>query len=144
MLVSKSQTIGWTPPKYVHLVFESPSKMYAHWFWHKLEVYPIACVHGTHIKYIPHEVHVPWRVTLCTFLHTYKTMYVAHKLESWHKKPTIYNTKRCKTCKHPSKSNGATWCLNWNQATITFMGDLGNKCLNCELSFFGLNLHFNL
>ena len=23
MLVSKSQTIGWTPPKYVHLVFES-------------------------------------------------------------------------------------------------------------------------
>ena len=26
MLVSKSQTIGWTPPKYVHLVFESPTK----------------------------------------------------------------------------------------------------------------------
>ena len=26
MLVSKSQTIGWTPPKCVHLVFESPSK----------------------------------------------------------------------------------------------------------------------
>ena len=23
MLVSKSQTIGWTPPKCVHLVFES-------------------------------------------------------------------------------------------------------------------------
>ena len=26
MLVSKSQPIGWTPPKCVHLVFESPSK----------------------------------------------------------------------------------------------------------------------
>ena len=26
MLVSKSQPIGWTPPKSVHLVFESPSK----------------------------------------------------------------------------------------------------------------------
>ena len=26
MLVSKSQTIEWTPPKCVHLVFESPSK----------------------------------------------------------------------------------------------------------------------
>ena len=26
MLVSKSQTIGWTPPKNVHLVFESPTK----------------------------------------------------------------------------------------------------------------------
>ena len=26
MLVSKSQTIGWTPPKSVHLVFESPTK----------------------------------------------------------------------------------------------------------------------
>ena len=26
MLVSKSQAIGWTPPKCVHLVFESPSK----------------------------------------------------------------------------------------------------------------------
>ena len=26
MLVSKSQTIGWTLPKCVHLVFESPSK----------------------------------------------------------------------------------------------------------------------
>ena len=26
MLVSKSQSIGWTPPKYVHLVFESPNK----------------------------------------------------------------------------------------------------------------------
>ena len=26
MLVSKSQAIGWTPPKSVHLVFESPSK----------------------------------------------------------------------------------------------------------------------
>ena len=26
MLVSKSQTIGSTPPKCVHLVFESPSK----------------------------------------------------------------------------------------------------------------------
>ena len=26
MLVSKSQTIWWTPPKYVHLVFESPTK----------------------------------------------------------------------------------------------------------------------
>ena len=26
MLVSKSQTIGWTPPKCVHLVFETPSK----------------------------------------------------------------------------------------------------------------------
>ena len=24
------------------------------------------------------------------------------------------------------------------------MGDLGNKCPSCELSFFGLNLHFNL
>ena len=26
MLVSKSQIIGWTPPKSVHLVFESPTK----------------------------------------------------------------------------------------------------------------------
>jgi len=26
MLVSKSQTIEWTPPKYVHLVFELPTK----------------------------------------------------------------------------------------------------------------------
>ena len=26
MLVSKSQTIGWTPPKCVHLVFELPTK----------------------------------------------------------------------------------------------------------------------
>ena len=26
MLVSKSQAIGWTPPKCVHLMFESPSK----------------------------------------------------------------------------------------------------------------------
>ena len=26
MLVSKSQIIGWTPPKYVHLVIESPTK----------------------------------------------------------------------------------------------------------------------
>ena len=26
MLVSKSQTIEWTPPKCVHLVFESPRK----------------------------------------------------------------------------------------------------------------------
>ena len=25
-LVSKSQTIGWTPPKCMHLVFESPIK----------------------------------------------------------------------------------------------------------------------
>ena len=26
MLVSKSQIIGWAPPKYVHLVFKSPIK----------------------------------------------------------------------------------------------------------------------
>ena len=24
------------------------------------------------------------------------------------------------------------------------MGDLGNECPSCELSYFGLNLHFNL
>ena len=60
-LISKTQTIKWSPPKFVHLVFESPKQMYAHWFWHKCEVYPIACAHGTKIKYISHEVHVPWR-----------------------------------------------------------------------------------
>ena len=26
ILISKSQTIGWTPPKRVYLVFESPTK----------------------------------------------------------------------------------------------------------------------
>ena len=26
ILASKSQTTGWTPPKCVHLVFESPTK----------------------------------------------------------------------------------------------------------------------
>ena len=46
-LVSKSQTIGWTPPKCMHLVFESLNQMYAHCLWQQWEVYPIACAHGT-------------------------------------------------------------------------------------------------
>ena len=43
----------------MHLVFESPGK-YMHIDFDTIwEVYPIVCVHGTHMKYIPHEVHVP-------------------------------------------------------------------------------------
>ena len=47
MLVSKSQTIEWTPSKYVHLVFESPSKCMHIDFDTIWGVYPIVCVHGT-------------------------------------------------------------------------------------------------
>ena len=35
------------------------NQMYAHYFRQQREVYPIACAHGTQMKYIPHEVHVP-------------------------------------------------------------------------------------
>ena len=47
MLVSKSQTIGCTPPKCVHLVFESPIKCMHIVYDNNCEVYPIACVYGT-------------------------------------------------------------------------------------------------
>ena len=47
MLVSKSQTIGCTPPKYVHLVFESLIKCLHIVFDNQWRVYIIACAHGT-------------------------------------------------------------------------------------------------
>ena len=74
ILVSKSQTIGWTPPKCVHLVFESPSKYMHIVYDNNGKFYLIACVHGTQMKYIPYDVHVPWRVILYSFLHTYQTI----------------------------------------------------------------------
>ena len=54
MLVSKSQTIEWTPPKCVHLVFESSIKYMHIVYDNNWEVYPIACVHGKK------EIHTLW------------------------------------------------------------------------------------
>ena len=120
------------------------NQIYAHCFWQQWGVYPIACVHGIQMKYIPHEVHVPWRVTLCSFLHTYQTMKVAYGLELWHKQPTIYDTRRSNPCKQPSNEQWSYMILEMKSNYHYLMGDLGNKYPSCELSFFGLNLHFNL
>jgi len=60
MLVSKSQIIGWTPPKCVHLVFESPTKS-MHLVFDNNGKFTLELVFMVQMKYIPHEVHVPWK-----------------------------------------------------------------------------------
>ena len=122
-----------------HLVFESPIKCMHIVYDNNWEVYPIACVHGTKrntylMKSMYHE-----EITMCSFLHTYQTMQVAHGLDHDASNPpyitlgdAMQTTQQGQRC---------YMMLELKSSYHYLTGDLGNKCPRCELGFFSLNLH---